>query len=448
MLRPFEFGDIIEVISRVGTDGQGELKPFQSECLEYSASVECEMSSYKQNNLPSSLKYGTICGVGGNIRAINFYATGVLFLRTKLTKEQLYLDYMVKEFKGMVLICPGPRKNSEESQDLLLFIEPRNHASAGRGNSRMPYHQNNNPNNVGKVPPFNVSAAPSHISVTLPPMSQRKTAAPGCRRLPRSKISAVPLCRPLPPLPPHLPPLLPPSDRPESKFATQNGEFTAPAALSSAKFKSKQAAFTRKVPKLIDIPQSNYPTVAKGRHWRHFHLAPFYWSCYNSLTAKDKVPEASPGIESRMEGMICFLLCRNAFYISAGLQFSDSNLADIFPDALDKGVPQAVEICCRPDATLEREGYSDRGVDFTNLTDSLSKQSRFSGSSPTYCFSMMVHLTPFVSQAYYEYDSEAVYKRLVCTVVFGIDTLNFHSGYVDCEATEVHSSITLQMERL
>ncbi|KAF8203501.1 hypothetical protein K438DRAFT_1757823 [Mycena galopus ATCC 62051] len=84
----------------------------------------------------------------------------------------------------------------------------------GRGNSRMPYHQNNNPNNFGKVPPFNVSAAPSHISVILPPMSQRKTAAPGRHQLPPSKISAAPPCRPLPPPPPHLPPLLPPSDRP------------------------------------------------------------------------------------------------------------------------------------------------------------------------------------------------------------------------------------------
>ncbi|KAF8180285.1 hypothetical protein K438DRAFT_1976806 [Mycena galopus ATCC 62051] len=81
-------------------------------------------------------------------------------------------------------------------------------------------------------------------------------------------------------------------------------------------------------------------------------------------------PEAGPGIESRMK-VIRFLLRRNAFYISAGLQFSDSNLADIFPGALDKGVPQPVEICCLPDATLERKGYSDRGVGNTRIVPSI-----------------------------------------------------------------------------
>ncbi|KAF8217221.1 hypothetical protein K438DRAFT_1484228, partial [Mycena galopus ATCC 62051] len=66
--------------------------------------------------------------------------------------------------------------------------------------------------------------------------------------------------------------------------------------------------------------------------------------------------------KSRVETMIHFLLHRNAFYISAGLQFSESNLADLFPGPLDEDVPQAVELCCLPDATLERDGYSDRGV--------------------------------------------------------------------------------------
>ncbi|KAF8188606.1 hypothetical protein K438DRAFT_1907443 [Mycena galopus ATCC 62051] len=65
--------------------------------------------------------------------------------------------------------------------------------------------------------------------------------------------------------------------------------------------------------------------------------------------------------KTRVETIIQFLLGRNAFYTSAGLQFSASNLDDIFPGSHDEGVPQAVELCCLPDATLEREGYSDRG---------------------------------------------------------------------------------------
>ncbi|KAF8128805.1 hypothetical protein K438DRAFT_2000167 [Mycena galopus ATCC 62051] len=79
-----------------------------------------------------------------------------------------------------------------------------------------------------------MSLLPSHIYVTLPPMSQGKTAAPGRHQLPPSGISAAP---PLPPPTASAAPsaapsaaLLPP---PRGSLPPPKGKFAAPGASSS-----------------------------------------------------------------------------------------------------------------------------------------------------------------------------------------------------------------------
>ncbi|KAJ7090623.1 hypothetical protein C8R44DRAFT_648096, partial [Mycena epipterygia] len=79
----------------------------------------------------------------------------------------------------------------------------------------------------------------------------------------------------------------------------------------------------------------------------------------------ENIRELSPVVVSktRVECMINFLLSKNAFYIGADVTFSPENLAALFADGEgDVGIPNAVEVCCLPDSTLEADGYADRGA--------------------------------------------------------------------------------------
>ncbi|KAJ7088627.1 hypothetical protein C8R44DRAFT_836058 [Mycena epipterygia] len=80
---------------------------------------------------------------------------------------------------------------------------------------------------------------------------------------------------------------------------------------------------------------------------------------------RENIRELSPVVVSktRVECMINFLLSKNAFYVGADVTFSPENLAALFADGEgDVGIPNAVEVCCLPDSTLEADGYADRGA--------------------------------------------------------------------------------------
>ncbi|KAJ7914190.1 hypothetical protein B0H13DRAFT_2325516 [Mycena leptocephala] len=83
----------------------------------------------------------------------------------------------------------------------------------------------------------------------------------------------------------------------------------------------------------------------------------------STVPTRDNIKTLRPVVVSktRVQKMLNFLLTRNAFYISAGLKFSAQNLDDIFTADGDEGVPDAVDICCLPDAVLDSESYADRG---------------------------------------------------------------------------------------
>ncbi|KAJ7084456.1 hypothetical protein B0H15DRAFT_923742 [Mycena belliarum] len=66
--------------------------------------------------------------------------------------------------------------------------------------------------------------------------------------------------------------------------------------------------------------------------------------------------------KTRVGVMLDFLLTKNPHYMTAGVQYSPENLADLYPEHAHEAVPVAIEICCLPDAPDPvTVGYADRG---------------------------------------------------------------------------------------
>ncbi|KAJ7840459.1 hypothetical protein B0H13DRAFT_1649665, partial [Mycena leptocephala] len=84
----------------------------------------------------------------------------------------------------------------------------------------------------------------------------------------------------------------------------------------------------------------------------------------STVPTRENIKSLRPVVVSktRVEKMINFLLTKNAFYMGAELEFSRENLDALFHTEGDEGVPDAVELCCLPDSTLENESYADRGA--------------------------------------------------------------------------------------
>ncbi|KAK6981326.1 hypothetical protein R3P38DRAFT_2578527 [Favolaschia claudopus] len=66
----------------------------------------------------------------------------------------------------------------------------------------------------------------------------------------------------------------------------------------------------------------------------------------NSAPTRDNIKNLQPVPVSkpRVQSMLQFLLTNNAYYINAGITFSQQNLDDLFPEATENGVPSAIEI--------------------------------------------------------------------------------------------------------
>jgi hypothetical protein len=65
--------------------------------------------------------------------------------------------------------------------------------------------------------------------------------------------------------------------------------------------------------------------------------------------------------KNRVQTILDFLLSKNTYYVSAGVQFSQSNLDGLYREPVAEGVSEAVELCCLPESTLDTRGYVDRG---------------------------------------------------------------------------------------
>ncbi|KAJ7127827.1 hypothetical protein C8R44DRAFT_830311 [Mycena epipterygia] len=84
------------------------------------------------------------------------------------------------------------------------------------------------------------------------------------------------------------------------------------------------------------------------------------------IPTRENIRELAPVVVSktRVECMIHFLLSKNAFYVGADISFSPENLAALFAEEEgDVGIPNAVEVCCLPESSLETDSYADRGND-------------------------------------------------------------------------------------
>ncbi|KAJ7902454.1 hypothetical protein B0H13DRAFT_1499896, partial [Mycena leptocephala] len=80
--------------------------------------------------------------------------------------------------------------------------------------------------------------------------------------------------------------------------------------------------------------------------------------------SRDNIKDLKPVLVSktRVETMLQFLLGKNPYYINSGVEFSQDNLDDLFPEKRDCAFPSAIEICCLPEeSTPIPESYADRG---------------------------------------------------------------------------------------
>ncbi|KAJ7142798.1 hypothetical protein C8R44DRAFT_827591 [Mycena epipterygia] len=84
----------------------------------------------------------------------------------------------------------------------------------------------------------------------------------------------------------------------------------------------------------------------------------------STVPTRENIKQLAPVVvsKSQVEQMIHFLLTKNAFYTGAGITYSPTNLADLFDQSEgDVGIPNAVELCCLPDETLNVDSFADRG---------------------------------------------------------------------------------------
>ncbi|KAJ7070423.1 hypothetical protein B0H15DRAFT_763587, partial [Mycena belliarum] len=84
----------------------------------------------------------------------------------------------------------------------------------------------------------------------------------------------------------------------------------------------------------------------------------------STAPTRDNIKDLRPVLVSktRVSIMLDFLMSRNAHYMTSGVAYSPSNLADLYPESVDEAVPVAIEICCLPDApSATPDGYADRG---------------------------------------------------------------------------------------
>ncbi|KAJ7158211.1 hypothetical protein C8R43DRAFT_882687, partial [Mycena crocata] len=79
---------------------------------------------------------------------------------------------------------------------------------------------------------------------------------------------------------------------------------------------------------------------------------------------RDNIKELKPVLVSKncVQVIVDFLLSRNAYYLNAGIKFSQRNLDDLFPERTAEAFPAAIDICCLPDeGPTVPESYADRG---------------------------------------------------------------------------------------
>ncbi|KAJ7838244.1 hypothetical protein B0H14DRAFT_3459667 [Mycena olivaceomarginata] len=83
----------------------------------------------------------------------------------------------------------------------------------------------------------------------------------------------------------------------------------------------------------------------------------------STVPTKENIEALRPVLVSktRVQTILDFLLTKNAYYMTAGVQFSDTNLAELYPEPAAEGVLDTVELCCLPESTLDIRGYADRG---------------------------------------------------------------------------------------
>ncbi|KAJ7331460.1 hypothetical protein DFH08DRAFT_916481 [Mycena albidolilacea] len=82
-----------------------------------------------------------------------------------------------------------------------------------------------------------------------------------------------------------------------------------------------------------------------------------------TVPTKENIEALRPVLVSnnRVQTILDFLISKNAYYVSAGVQFSQSNLDELYREPVAEGVLDAVELCCLPESTLDTRGYADRG---------------------------------------------------------------------------------------
>ncbi|KAJ7659695.1 hypothetical protein DFH06DRAFT_1269127 [Mycena polygramma] len=82
-----------------------------------------------------------------------------------------------------------------------------------------------------------------------------------------------------------------------------------------------------------------------------------------TVPTRENIKDLRPVLVSktRVQSMIDFLLTRNPYYINSGVEFSQSNLDDLFPEP-NEAFPSAIDICCLPDGNeAVPTSYADRG---------------------------------------------------------------------------------------
>ncbi|KAJ7088870.1 hypothetical protein B0H15DRAFT_763245, partial [Mycena belliarum] len=84
----------------------------------------------------------------------------------------------------------------------------------------------------------------------------------------------------------------------------------------------------------------------------------------SSAPTRENIKDLRPVLVSktRITAMLDFLFSKNAHYMTADVEYSPTNLSDLYPEDCDEAVPIAIEICCLPDApSVVPESYADRG---------------------------------------------------------------------------------------
>ncbi|KAJ7340542.1 hypothetical protein DFH08DRAFT_704161, partial [Mycena albidolilacea] len=94
-----------------------------------------------------------------------------------------------------------------------------------------------------------------------------------------------------------------------------------------------------------------------------------------TVPTKENIEALRPVLVSknRVQTILDFLLSKNAYYLSAGVQFSKTNLEGLYQGPVAEGVLDAVEFCCLPESTLDTRGYADRGDNDNTESSALQK---------------------------------------------------------------------------